>query len=437
MILKKDCFVKSSSFFSLLPSFAKPVRLHGYTFYFLMLQFYPNKSAKGGFYNKARNRQGSVLTNRESVRGAHMVTLKKIRGFNMKKLIRVALSAFVLFMLSACVSSEPAAQTAAKTKTQTPPAWFVNTSNVYPEKEYITGRGQGTTKAEAESKARTELAYFFNTQVNAEMSSRQSFTTGKDGVTNEERQTQINNIISTQGQLRAVRLAEDAWLDPKTRLWSTVAYIKRDEGWTVYESDFKKQSETLLAIVQKADKESDPFNAYLRYGNAIAYSNSVEYTAARLFASVLNSTKANNLFADVDAATASLPQKQLDAREKSRMYVENPVDYNNMIYQAAVKALGNAGFSVERNRNNALTYCLISVEEGEQKTDAGFFYTPVLTGIISGKNGSLFSFKIEASRQGAANQDNAKRRAYTALSEAFENAFTTELAKYQNTLVNK
>lgn len=342
----------------------------------------------------------------------------------MKKLIVFSVLLACL-MTAACASApEPL-----------PPAWVVNTFNVYPESEYITGRGQGTTLIEAETKARTEISYFFLAKVNAEIAASRVLSAGPDGITNEERQIIESAVITTQQQLRVARFADDPWSDPKTRTWETVAYIKRDEGWSVYEPDFRRRSDALLAITQAADTEAVPFNAFLRYGNAITYANSPEYAGTRIFASILHPTRARTLFAEADTAEAALLQKQLAAREKSRIYVESPVDSNNMIYQATVKALGNAGFSVEHNRNNALTYCLVQVEEGEQIMNAGVFYNPVLTGIISGKNGSLFSFKIEGSRQGAVNQDIAKRRAYAALSDAMETRFLSELARYQNALL--
>ena len=90
------------------------------------------------------------------------------------------------------------------TPRQPPPAWLQNTFNVYPESEYITGRGQGTTRGEAEVKARAAVSSFFLTQVNAEMSTRQVFTTGRDGITKEERQTIENTVIRTQGEQSAV-----------------------------------------------------------------------------------------------------------------------------------------------------------------------------------------------------------------------------------------
>jgi len=202
---------------------------------------------------------------------------------------------------------------------QPPPAWVPNTNTVYPENEYITGRGQGATQAEAEAKARAAVSSFFLTQVNAEMSTRLVFTTGHDGITKEERQTIENAVIRTQGEQSVVRFTEDPWRDPKTKLWDTVAYIRRDEGWTVYEPEFKRRSDALLTIITAADTEAVPFNAFLRYGNAIAYANSSEYRGTRIFASILHPTRARTLFTEADAAEAALPQKQFAARERSRM----------------------------------------------------------------------------------------------------------------------
>lgn len=319
--------------------------------------------------------------------------------------------------------------------TPEPPAWVMNTNNVYSSGIYITGRGQGSTRSEAENRAVTVISQYFQTEVNAQQETRTVFTTGSDGNTTTSRGTMEIISIQTQQQLRVVRFAEDPWRDPKTKKWEAVAYIRRDEGWAVHEPNARRQSDALLVIIESADMEVEPFNAFLRFGNAMAYADSSEYTGTLAFAYVLHPARARALYADADAATSTLLQKQLAARERSRVFVGSPVDYNNMIYQATVKALGNAGFSVEQNWNNALTYCLVQVEEGEQLTNDGVFYYPSLTGIISGRNGSLFSFKLEAPRQAAVTPDVAKRRAYIALSDTLEAAFSTELVRYQNALI--
>jgi len=111
----------------------------------------------------------------------------------MKKLNIVSIL-LAWLMVTACASAP----------LKTPPAWVSNTYTVYPESEYITGRGQGATRVEAEAKARAAVSSFFLTQVNAEMSTRQVFTTGRDGITKEERQTIENTVIRTQGEQSAV-----------------------------------------------------------------------------------------------------------------------------------------------------------------------------------------------------------------------------------------
>ena len=336
-------------------------------------------------------------------------------------LVRLSL---ILFFATACASSP-----------ESPPAWILNTNNVYPRGEFITGRGQGTTRNEAEIRAVMVISQFFLSQVSTEQGTRSVWNTGPEGNTNTERQTWEGIAIESQVQLMTVRFAEDPWHDPRTKIWENIAYISRDEGWAVYEPTAKRQSDRLLAIIEAADTETIPFNAFLRYGNAMAYADSSDYTGTRAFAYVLHPTRASSLFAEANAAEGTLVRKQLAAQERSRVYIEILGDYNNMIYQAAVKALGNAGFTVEQNRNNALTYLHVQVEEGQRTEDVGVSYYPALTGIISGKDGSLFAFKVEATRQSAINPDVAKRRAYTALANVLESAFFYELEEYQKVLV--
>jgi hypothetical protein len=103
------------------------------------------------------------------------------------------------------------------------------------------------------------------------------------------------------------------------------------------------------------------------------------------------------------------------------------VDLDGLVYSAVAVAFGAEGFPVERNRSAVSRVCLINVDEGMQKLESGTFYSPVLTGTVSGSGGAVFSFTAKASRQGAINPDVAKRRAYTALAAALGEAFSGDL----------
>ena len=316
------------------------------------------------------------------------------------------------------------------------PQWVLNLEEVYPNAQFVTARGEGATRREAETRAAAVISQYFLSQITAEQSSRAVYTTRNDAV-NVERQTIDNTVIETQMKITAMRYAQDPWHNKKAKQWETIVYINRNEAWDLYEPNAKRQSDALLNLIRAADEEKEPFNAFLRYGNALAYEGGAEYSGARLFSQVLNPGKANMLFADADKSLSAIMQKRFDVREKSRMFIECPVDFDKIVYQAAVKAVGAYGFSVEPSRANTQTRVVIQVEEGAQKLDAGQFYYPALTMTVSVQKGSLFSFKVQGERSGAMNPDLAKRRAYTALAGELEKSFAVELEKHQKSLIGK
>jgi hypothetical protein len=341
-------------------------------------------------------------------------------------LFKALRSAFVSYALLSCATSPPSA----------PPLWYADTEAVYPGAAYITGRGEGGSRKEAENRALAEIGYYFVRHIHAEQSTRASWTE-QNGEAASERFTEESVAVESHTRLVAVRYAQDPWFDSISKSWHALAYIDRAEGWAVYEPLAQKQADAFLSLVKAADAETEAFNAALRWGTVAAYAEGAEYKAARDFAQALNPSAAVALFVKADAAQASLIEKQLTAREKSPVFVECPLDHERLIYQAAVKTLNAMGFTVETNSGAAAAFCVLQAEEGGQKTDGGSIYYPSLTGTVSGNGGVLFSFKIEGGRQGAVNPDLAKRRAYMALSSALEKGFPEELKKRQSALLNE
>jgi len=323
----------------------------------------------------------------------------------------------------------------ASTPKNTAPAWVTDVQSVYPWDTYITGRADGATRKDAEENSTAELSLYFIRETTVERSSRSTWTE-QDGVSGSESTTEENVLVKSYARLVTVRCADDPWYNPATKTWETVAYIDRDQAWAAYEPNARKQADTFLNLVKAADEETEPFNAVLRYGTAVAYAWSTEFNTVRDFSQVLHPVQAGKLFAEADAALSSLMEKQLRAQEKSIITIQCPVDYDQIIYQSMVKALGTSGFPVENN-GNTVTTCVIQVEEGMQKNVSGTFYTPSLIATISGRNGAMVSFRVSSERVGAVNTDVAKRRAYTSLANALEDAFAGELQRWQSALINK
>jgi hypothetical protein len=314
-----------------------------------------------------------------------------------------------------------------------PPAWAATIQSVYPRDAYITGRGSGSSIQEAETAALAEIALYFVRETNVERSTRSSWVE-TDGIAATESLTEENIIVESQTRLIAVRYAEDPWFNQAEKTWETLAYIERDEAWPMYEPFAKQQADTFLTLAKSADDETEAFNAVLRYGTAASYMRGTEFSAVRNFAQVLHPTEAAKLFAEADAVSAALLGKQLHAREKAVMFVDCPMDYNRIVYQAMVNTLNRAGFTVENERNTETT-CIIHIEEGMQQLDSGTMFYPALTVTINGKNGAVMSFRVSGEKAGAINPDIAKRRAYTSLASALEQDFAEELQQRQKALI--
>ncbi|MDR2143973.1 MAG: hypothetical protein LBP29_06360 [Treponema sp.] len=345
--------------------------------------------------------------------------MSKINKTFLRKRLLSAASVFYagfLFFTAACASGP---QTAA-------PSWARNVEAVYPRAAYIAQRGEGATRKEAELAALGAISFYFESEINAEESSRQSWTE-QNGITNTESRTETSTLVQSQTRLVAVRYAEDPWHNPGTRLWETVAFIDREEAWTVYDPEAAKVRDRLLALSSAAEAESEPFTRALRFGAAAGYGESAEFNAVRGFAQALYPAKAQTLFAEADRIRSTLPERIDSARRSATVFIDCPTDLDTLIYRAMAAALGAEGFPVERNRNAASCVCLVRVDEGIQKIESGTFYNPSLTGTVNGRAGAVFSFTAKAPRQSAINPDVAKRRAYTTLASALGEAFTGEL----------
>jgi hypothetical protein len=96
---------------------------------------------------------------------------------------------------------------------------------------------------------------------------------------------------------------------------------------------------------------------------------------------------------------------------------------DTLVYTALANAFSSNGFKAERNENSASNRCEVTINENEQKLEAGTFYTPTVTIALTGKSGTLFTYSTSISRQGANNPDIAKRRAYTALAGELQKSF--------------
>jgi hypothetical protein len=311
---------------------------------------------------------------------------------------------------------------------EAPPEWVLRTEAVYPRERYIAQIGRGKTKNDAELAALSEIAYYFETQISAELSMSQSITSGPAGDTEI---SQIDERIRVESQLKfaMLRYAETPYFDRAAGQYVTAAYMERDEAWGVYEKNVTNQTGAFMELARSAEAEADPFSAALRYRAAEAFSRSEEFTGVWDFARILHPVKAAAAYRESEAFITALPEKLYTARRASAVFIDCPRDYEGLVYQAAVKAFSAEGFTVEADRRAAESVCSIRIDEGLQETGGGFMYYPALSASINGKRGVILSFSVKAERAGAVTPEVAKRRAYSGLAAALSENFAAEVDK--------
>jgi hypothetical protein len=312
------------------------------------------------------------------------------------------------------------------------PDWAATPSairEVYPDSDFIAREGSGATLEAAKANAAAEIARFFTSEISALSGGRASMIQQNGEIT--EILEIINDaVVRSQIDLFGIRYTEDAFYNKAEKDWQTLAYIDRNEAWTVYEPRFKRQADAFEAFYAAAEQESGQFRKALRFGAVAAYMRSEgfveDFVKKEVFGQILHSQKMSDSFDGIRAEIAAIPQKIDDAKRNASVFIDCPGDFETRVTNAFSQALSAEGFPVAKNRNGADVVCAVAITEGRQQRELGIFYNPSLQAVFTGASGALFTFNAAADRASAVTPDVAKRRAYTALADKVKGTFSIE-----------
>ena len=293
---------------------------------------------------------------------------------------------------------------------------------VFPDSRYIASQGRGATREAAEADGASQVARFFNTEVNTRLYAMDVFIE-RNGVGQTISEIEMETFIGSQMNLFGIRYATDAYFDRQHSEWVTVAYINRNEAWQVYMPRFRQQAEAFNQLLIAAERETDHFRKVLRFMSVQDYARSSDFHNNEIIGQVLHPTRMNEEFAVVRSQKARLPRLLDEARRNAPIYIDVPADFESLISNAFVREFGALGFPVVDNREMAVAVCSVTITEGRQERELGIFYHPSLQAVISSSMGVLITISIEGERTGAVTPDVAKRRAYQSLVEGLRGSF--------------
>ena len=136
------------------------------------------------------------------------------------------------------------------------PDWVNGNSLKYRDAEYLVGRGVGSTEAEAQDRARGDLATIF--EVRVQVANESSTTVAKSGNNNE----QVNKFASQQVSAKTDKVISgitigDHWHDPVTMDYHALAVLSRAQASASLKEELAKIDDELKLQAQAASAEPD------------------------------------------------------------------------------------------------------------------------------------------------------------------------------------
>lgn len=160
--------------------------------------------------------------------------------------VRVSLNLFFAFLVllsSACVMAGP-------------PAWVTGEPSEYPNGQYLSGRGVGATEAEAQNRARGDLATIFEVRVEVTTESRTTVAqSGKKAQVEKLAMQQVS--AKTDKVLSGVTVAK-LWRDPQTKDFHALAVLSRDQASAGLREELLRIDEEVRQRMAVAETATDP-----------------------------------------------------------------------------------------------------------------------------------------------------------------------------------
>jgi hypothetical protein len=309
------------------------------------------------------------------------------------------------------------------TNTVSVPDWTTDVFSAYPNDKYIAQKGYGKNQREAENTAIGSISKIFSMHI--ETQDTQKILVNSDGTSSDTIDSQT--FVKSQTDLFAVHYSE-AYYNASQNNWEIVAYIDRDEAWTIYEPGLRQKCETFTKLFDLAENEPEPLKQTILYAISLEQARKNDVERSLGFAEILYPQKAT-IYSDVRRNLSNLPSVMTSSASVSSLYIECDNDFEGMVTSAATRVFSSQYIPVQKGKDTAKYLCIISIEPNERKSDAGTFFTPVLTINLTGEDRTIASYSSTIKRTGASNAEVAKKRAYTALVEDIEHSFIQVLYK--------
>lgn len=317
------------------------------------------------------------------------------------------------------------------------PKWVLSPNSVYNSSLYITNVGTGRDRDAAQTNALSGLAAVFGQNVNTVTTSTE--VVSQVNATYEHNRLVEQNIQREVNQNEMLGVSVDNFWFDGNFTWYAIAVMDRMNAASLYESRIKDNSTEISKLVDFAKKESgrDPMAAYARYNSAASLAADNDVYITRLH--VLNSLSGEDM-RKVSMSGVTIRNNMYELIKNILVSVKISGDSDGTIKSACAQVFAAHGFATAAtggvaskpryeldaayqknsasNSANTIVYCRYSL--------VGY-----LTDTVSGER--LMPVSVSG-REGAANQEEAERRALSSLKKNVAENFYKQLTEYLENL---
>lgn len=309
-------------------------------------------------------------------------------------------------------------------KPQVMPDWVQNYRKVYPNSEYLAQRGSGDSAEKAKTDAIGALSRYFQSSVNASLSTTLSSVTTNDSI---YEKTVVVDEVNVQSQVEFFGLEyTEPFYVKSEKKWYCVVYMNRDEAWQQYKPQIDIKKNSFSGLYKNLEKETDYFTKLgmckkvwtvgtellqkLEYGRIINPSEEAQYQKER-------------------DEIAEIPVIFETAKQNCSVYININSDYNKMISTAVSTVLTDTGFTVAKTKAEANYVAEINVDDNETGADPVSIKPSVNIKISSKKAKTVFSYEVTSDEKSIGYTiESAQKKSYPKLTEQIKNALNEKFS---------
>lgn len=328
---------------------------------------------------------------------------------------KTVISFILSFVLAACFA-----------KSNPEPTWVKNYRTVYPNSEYLVQRGSGDTAEKARTDATAALSRYFQTNVNANLSTTMSSVTTGNSISE---QTVVVDEVNVQSQVEFFGLEyTEPYFNKEDKKWYCLVYMNREEAWTQYKPQIEIKKNTFNGLYKNLEKETDSFSKLNQCSKV--WNAGKELLEKLEYGRIINPEK-ESVYEKERTLISEIPVIYEQAKQNCSIYIQLNTDYNRMISTAVSTVFSESGFTVSKNRNDASYTAEIFIDENISGSEPLSIKPVVNLKLVNKENKSVFSYEVMSGEKSIGyTLESAQKKSYPKLTKELEEGIKQKFSDF-------